>query len=458
MKTLTYCLTCLAMVLAMAGVPPVHGEDLIDRRLAELEDETQRLRSQLQQLQQDRPVRLPEVTARPATLQTAPAAEDDVEYYTLDELKAEMKKFAWTKGDFTIVPYGYLWAWTVYETEESVTGDYALYIRSVEDDGSHNWDFDARGTRLGLDVAGPRLPSWGNATTGGKVEIDFQGDFVQENKGGVLLRHAYVEVKNEYYRLLLGQTWDVISPRVPGVLLYSVAWGAGNIGYRRAQLRGERYYHLSDTSMLIVQGSLNETLASDFNDLNIPRHGDWPVIQGRLAWRLGPRGKGCHPWEFGVSSHIGSQLWHFNGGMPDHDRYLRTWSLNFDAKIPLTDRFGVQGEVFTGENLGPFLGGIVQGVNTDQRETIRSSGGWFDVWYDWTDRLHSHAGYFIDDPFNQDLSAGQRAYNQMYFANLSYDVTRQFMIGIEGSQWDTHYVGKRPGSSFRVELMAKYAF
>ena len=57
-----------------------------------------------------------------------------------------------------------------------------------------------------------------------------------------------------------------------------------------------------------------------------------------------------------------------------------------------------------GENLGTFLGGIGQG---DQSllpyNTIRDAGGWFEVWYDWTPRLHSHVGYSVDDPNDHDL-------------------------------------------------------
>ena len=37
----------------------------------------------------------------------------------------------------------------------------------------------------------------------------------------------------------MGQTWGVVAPLVPGTIMYSVYWGAGNIGYRRAQIRNE---------------------------------------------------------------------------------------------------------------------------------------------------------------------------------------------------------------------------
>ena len=39
------------------------------------------------------------------------------------------------------------------------------------------------------------------------------------------------------FTILGGQTWDVISPLNPRSLNYSVYWWAGNIGYRRPQVR-----------------------------------------------------------------------------------------------------------------------------------------------------------------------------------------------------------------------------
>jgi len=146
-----------------------------------------------------------------------------------------------------------------------------------------------RRTRLGADVSGPPITWYGGATTGGRVEIDFEGSFVIENKAGVLLRHAYWEAKNDDFRVLIGQTSDVISPLYPDTLNYSVGWFGGNIGYRRAQFRLERYFHLSHASRLIVQGSLNQTIVPDFAaDPGVRREpSGWPVIEGRVALEMG---------------------------------------------------------------------------------------------------------------------------------------------------------------------------
>ena len=96
------------------------------------------------------------------------------------------------------------------------------------------------------------------------MEVDFQNSVLStENKPTLLLRHAYWEVKDEEFRIVFGQTWDVISPLIPGMLMYSVGWDGGNIGYRRAQLRGERYLAFDDCTLWTLQASANQQVFED---------------------------------------------------------------------------------------------------------------------------------------------------------------------------------------------------
>jgi hypothetical protein len=279
-----------------------------------------------------------------------------------------------------------------------------------------------------------------------------------ENRPTILLRHAYWEVKNEEFRLLFGQTWDVISPLNPGTLMYSVLWDAGNIGYRRAQFRAERYLAFSDVSLLTLQASANQTFLEDIIASARSEPSNWPIIEMRTATTLGERGPGGHPITFGVWGHIGTEE-HHRLVAPIEDELHRTWSVGSDFRWPLTDRLGFQAEFFTGENLGAFLGGIGQGNDPLTFNNIRSTGGWCEVWYDWTPRLHSHAGYSLDDPNNHDLTAiGDKSYNQVYWGNISYDITKNFLAGLEVSSWKTLYVGQRPGESVRTEFVMKYGF
>ncbi len=406
------------------------------------------------------PTRLPDVNPM-ATSQSptwVPPETGQADPATLERFRGEMKKCVWQKGDFSIVPYGILWGNTVFSTERTYPGSYTLFVDSASTMPESEFIVDARNTRLGLDVGGPTIPWFGCASSGGKVEIDFQNSVLStENKPTILLRHAYAEVKNEEFRFLFGQTWDVISPLYPGMLMYSVGWDGGNIGYRRAQVRGERFFATSDVSMFTVQLSANQQVFEDATTTIKGEPPNWPIIEGRVAWTLGAHGKGCQPVVIGLSGHIGEEEFDHTIIGP-HDR-RRTWSGNIDVRVPITERFGCQGECFVGENLGAFLGGIGQGIDPTRLNTIRSAGGWFEAWYDWTPRLHSHVGYGVDNPNDHDLhTIGEKSYNQFYFGNLAYDVTKSFLVGMEVSSWKTIYVDQLPGDSVRCELVMKYGF
>jgi hypothetical protein len=483
------------------GQPETGGDQNMIERLNQLEAETQALRAEVQRLRQEaQPYASFESTSRPTPVTTvsnpsdavAPAppvpwtmplaassppvaplpatpqpvalqpAAPEEDYYTLDEIKAEMKKLVWKKGDFSITPYGYLWAAMTYETERSNNGDFTYYVYSAQDQGEPTFHVDAKSTRIGFDMLGPRIPGLNYAVSGGKIEFDFQGASTQENKGTVLLRHAYWEVKNEEFRLLGGQTWDVISPLYPGTIMYTVYWAAGNIGYRRAQFRGERYIAFSDLLLWTTQGSINGNIIADTAPTGVTATGDqteWPILEGRTALTFGPRGKGDHPITLGVSGHVGEQRYDFTSPLPAvKNLRAKTWSFNVDLKAPITDRLGFQGEYYIGENLSAYQGGILQGYNFLLRKSIYDTGGWLEIWYDWTPQWHSHVGYTIDDPLNSDIPAGGRTYNQAYWGNLIYDVTKQFNCGLEVSSWRTLYNGKTPGESVRIEFMARYGF
>lgn len=454
-------------------------------RVQQLEAETLHLRRQLEEIRQgpeadnrQRPL-LPAppvawamdapATTTPSGTASAQAVSDQDDYYTLDELRAEMRKLAWTKGEFRIIPYGILWGNMVWETQRTNPGDYTLYVFPERPATNEQFHLDGRSTRVGLDITGPPVPVLGNASSGGKLEVDFQRNIDTENRSGLLLRHAYVEVKNDEFRLLAGQTWDLISPLLPGMLMYSVGWGGGNIGYRRAQLRGERYFELSEVTLITVQGSLNTNVVglAEVGNTTCGFQGDqagWPVIMGRIAAKLGPRGQGCYPIEVGVSSHVGEQVFDLKAPWPVQiGATRRTWSLNTDVRVPLGPRMGVQGELFMGENLGTFFGGILQGIDFDSAafpgstEPIRSRGGWIEMWYDLTPKLHTHVGYSIDDPIDEDIACG-RTYNAFIFGNLSYDLTQRFLAGIEVSSWKTLWKRQPAGDSVHLDFVAKYSF
>jgi hypothetical protein len=400
----------------------------------------------------------------PLTL-AAPSSEPlpaDDEFYTRAEISAELKKLPWTKDAFKVTPYGILWATTAYETQRSRITDYCLYIESPAVQGEPAFIVDYKSTRFGLDVVGPSVPRFGDAKLGGKVEVDLQGRFVTRNKPDLLLRHAYLEIRSDEYRLLAGQTWDVISPLGMPILNYTAGSAVGNLAYRRAQFRGERFLALSDDRMLTLQGALAADILGDFttDPFVSADQGSYPHLQGRVAYTLGRRdGPNARPVVIGLSSHIGESVYDFLPPLPNpaDDVARRSWSFSVDFTIPLNERCGLQGEWFTGENLSGYFAGVLQGVNRVTYQPIRANGGWTDFYFDLTPRLHTHWGFAIDDPLDQDMSSG-RTYNQVAYTNVGYDITKLFNVAMEIGYWKTGWMDLPRGEAVRLEIAARYRF
>ncbi|MDZ7620873.1 MAG: hypothetical protein U1E05_28040 [Patescibacteria group bacterium] len=235
----------------------------------------------------------------------APTLPD--EGVTSDELEAEVKKHLWKKGDFRFTPYGAFWADTIYSTAPTSPGSYVFHVFSPEVHKGATFVMDARRTRFGFDVEGPPIPMLCDAKSTGKVEIDFHGSFVTENRANLLVRLAYWQARTDDFSILVGHGRDIFSPLFPSTLSYSTGYHGGNIGYRRAQVRYDRYLRFGDACLMELQGSVNQNIVRDFTSTSgvVREPAGWPVVEGRLGFVLGERSDGCDPATLGVSGHIG---------------------------------------------------------------------------------------------------------------------------------------------------------
>jgi hypothetical protein len=289
----------------------------------------------------------------------------------------------------------------------------------------------ARQSRLGLDIT---APDYNGFKTKGKVEVDFYGDgsAVHENKAEPMLRQAYLETTRGGISILAGQTSDLISPLNPSTLNYTVGWGVGNIGYRRAQLRLSYNKGFDEFTGLLTQialarstGLTNEDL--DGNTVNDGDDSGFPSVQGRFA--LTTKGFEGKKNVIGISGHFGREEADWAGAETDLD----SWSGNIDFVIPLSERFTLSGEAFTGENLDDYFGGILQGVNTTTRNEISTTGMWSQINFAVNKELQYNAGFGIDNPDTDDINTGNRDKNSFYFINTMYKVLPVLTIGFEYS-------------------------
>ena len=389
------------------------------------------------------------------------------------------------KGPFTITPYGYINVATSYETNRTVMGDFALYSRSPDLDGGGHSGFhiDPKSSRLGMKINGPDL-EWccRPVKTSAVFEIDFQGANYAgpRNRGAVMQRRAFVDFTQEDTRLLIGQEWDVVSPLVPQSLNYVPGSYVGNVGYRRAQIRLERTRKWDSDFSTIWQIALCDNVPTDYltDGVNIANSG-WPMFQGRFATSFGHNiHADCRPYTVGISGHVG-ELTHDYSYYSNLRRRHETWSVNLDVEVPLTTRFQLTGELYTGANLSPLLAGIGQGVdllspranggyNFDPH-SAKASGGWINLNFKMTKKFQMNAGYSIErmkDIIASSFNATARDKNQMLFLNGIYNWSDNFLTGLEVSQWRTDWhvfeSGRirelAPGKTTRIEFLTRYSF
>lgn len=390
------------------------------------------------------------------------------------------------KGPFTITPYGYINVSTSYESERTSRGDFALFSLSPDLDGGHSgFHVDPKSSRLGLKIDGPAF-SWRcrKIDTSALVEVDFQGSNFggTRNRGSLMLRRAFVDLTHEDTRLLIGQEWDVVSPLVPQSLNYVPGSNAGNLGYRRAQIRLERTRKWNACCSTLWQVALSDNVPADYltdSTINIANSG-WPVIQGRFA--VSRKHNPClDPFTVGISAHVGEMTHDYKAYAIDKRRH-ESWSANLDVDLPLTSRWRLSTELYTGTNLSGMLAGIGQGVdlfspgsNAFDPRSADAYGGWLNLNYMMTKKFQMNVGYCVermDDMIGGTAMGGNlysaRDKNQVLFLNGIYNWSDNFLTGLEVSQWRTDWhtynastgvmTDLEPGETTRIDLLVRYSF
>ncbi len=364
--------------------------------------------------------------------------------------------------------YGYLKFDASYDTDQTSVGNFAQWAvsDSVTDDDDR-FNATANQTRLGMKLHGPDL---GDAKTSGQVEVDFYGGGA-ENKSHLMMRHAFMKLDWPDYdfNIIAGQTSDVIAPLVPNTINYSVAWWAGDIGYRRPQFRLTKGFAVNEEVRLQMEGALTRTIGDSIFGMNAGSAGEdsgFPTLQGRLALSFPLLSD--KDTTIGLSGHWGQE--EVDTDLFDNGNDIDTWSGVLDLNMPLCEKAALKGEAWIGENMDAYLGGIAQGIHGVDRdgnpangaeyplEGIRSNGGWAALALGPFDDLTYTIGATIDDPDNDDLNAAQRSQNSSIFGNVFWQLNKSVLTGLEISYWDTEYKDREDGDSIRFQATLMYKF
>jgi hypothetical protein len=327
-----------------------------------------------------------------------------------------------------------------------------------KDDDEFN--LTASQTRLGLRVSGPASQTFKSS---GLVEFDFYGSAAAENKAGIQMRHAYLVLDwpASRFSILAGQTSDIISPLVPNTLNYTVLWDAGNIGYRRPQIRLTQGIPLGEKASLKLEGGAARTIgradASGIaGNVNSDSGEDAGAPTGQARVSLTFPFFGPKPTTVGVSGHYGKEEYDTDNTGKNVD--FDSQSINLDVTQPVFPWLVVLGELFQGQNLNQYFGGIGQGVNTTARKEISADGGWIAInlgpWSKWSFSV----GAGLDEVDRDDVVSGNRTRNTCVFGNVLYAFNKNAQFGVEVSRWDTGYKGLGDADDTRAQASFIYKF
>ena len=131
---------------------------------------------------------------------------------------------------------------------------------------------------------------------------------------------------------------------------------------------------------------------------------------------------------------------------------------SLELLLPLTKQLAVQGNLWKGENLDTYFGGVGQGVNMALGREIEAQGGWAQLLYDPTDKLSFGLGYAVDDPKDEDVAEGKPSKNEQIFGNVAYKFTAAVTGLAEYAHMTTDYLGRDDAENDRVQVSMKYAF
>ncbi|MFP6676475.1 MAG: hypothetical protein VB878_15430, partial [Pirellulaceae bacterium] len=92
-----------------------------------------------------------------------------------------------------------------------------------------------------------------------KIEIDFETliNIASDSRAVPRIRLAYGELKWDYFSILFGQEWDVISPLNPMINDDSLMWNAGNLGDRRPMVRLKWADNNSGRNRWVIAGAIS---------------------------------------------------------------------------------------------------------------------------------------------------------------------------------------------------------
>ncbi len=330
----------------------------------------------------------------------------------------------------------------------------------------NSFDLNARASTLYMAADGPKL---GSFRLGTKMVFYVVRD-VSDPAYGLLPALLYVDMKNDKWRFAVGQQVDVFAERIPemidGYFAMASSGCAGNSS--RGQLRATRYVETGKNSKLSLTLAASQPVTTYFSkDLrNNSESRGIPNLEWAVRFESGKDANAWVPYgnvELGVSGVRGTYRVFKNdtvGGVIVNARINEPLvsGLCGEYAFRIGKKFGVQGEVYTGQALGNYMGTILQTTKGPYDKEIRSSGFWAEAVYFWKKNLQSRVGYGQDACNREDLMGFGVLKNSTVFGNLVWNINKTISTGVEFTRKSTEYLGLRDNSGVTFMWMFQYAF
>src|SRR5512141_2635595 len=266
-------------------------------------------------------------------------------------------------------------------------GQAAWFVSSVPTVDKSVLGGDVRQSRLNFTLTGPQL--WEGAVARAFAELDFFGT----TPAGALndisisprLRVAFAELKLGKSNTVIraGQDHDLvlglILPTTVGHVAFPLSYQSGTIGWRRPQVAGYQTFGLGPAFKLEVAAAVGRSgwNANTGGESTLGAASGMPSFEGRvkLQHKIFEVFAATH-WSQMDASGQGSEA--ITGVTPATDGTLDTFAFNVGAKASY---FGatLQGSAYTGKNLGPLAGNVLQWQSFADTAARKLAGGNADV-------------------------------------------------------------------------------
>ncbi len=332
-----------------------------------------------------------------------------------------------------------------------------------------------RQSQIGIEAFGPDIAG---ARTSANIRFDFAGGFPNTGNGAafgvVRLRTGTMRMDWSNTSIVAGQDSLFFAPLTP-TTLSSLAIPAlsytGNLWNWTPQIRIEHRIALSDTSKLLLQAGILDSLTGDNppqQDYRYPSVGEQsgqPAYATRIAYQRRAFGRDLI---LGMSGYYGRQHWDFG-------RNVDGWVGMTDITLPLGRFFSLTGEFYRGRAVGGFGGAIGQNIvlsgNISDAATsifgLDSMGGWAQLKFKPKANFEVNFAYGQDNPFSSELRSfpatafyygSSLSRNQSPFVNFIYRVRSDVLFSIEYRRLQTSTLDSGANNANQLGLNLGYAF